>query len=302
MRADFATALDNLIAASGGRIWITSGDRDIDLQRKLWEDKLAEYGLPPDTDPDDPRAAGARAMVAPPGKSNHNRGIAADLGGDLGLAHRLAPQFGLWLPMDWEEWHIEPLGSRDDPDVDDQAYTVGPKGETVSSQQAFDDRAPDYNSILQRLVGSDVQIFTREQDPLFSELKSPILKLAPERANAPVFTTPRGGPTGIDEFMAALRDVESSGNYGAIGVPTEWGNATGAYQFLDSTWGYYKGYARAADAPPAIQDEKARLMMQEYYNQYGDWDSVAAAWYSGPGGNWSSNEVQEYVGKVKSRL
>ncbi len=58
----------------------------------------------------------------------------------------------------------------------------------------------------------------------------------------------------------------------------------------------------APPTPPEVQDQRARELMQEYYNQFGDWDSVAAAWYSGPGGNWQSGEVQEYVGKVKSRI
>ena len=53
---------------------------------------------------------------------------------------------------------------------------------------------------------------------------------------------------------------------------------------------------------PEIQDQKAREDMQRYYDEYGSWDSVAAAWYSGPGGNWQSGEVQEYVGKVNTRL
>lgn len=289
MNSDFQSKLDNLIAASGGRIWLVSGDRDSETQAALWADAVEKYG------PDE-----ARNWVAPPGHSNHEKGIAADLGGDLNLAHQLAPQFGLYFPMDWEEWHIEPVGSREQSSAD--SYTIGPKGEQVQTGASMTTHAPDYNAILRSLIGGGVEIFTPQQDPMFAEMKAPTLKLSPQRAQAPVFTTSRGGPDGIDAFMAALRDVESSGNYGAIGVPTDWGNATGAYQFLDSTWGYYKGYARAADAPPEIQDEKARQLMQEYYNQFGSWDDVAAAWYSGPGGNFQSAEVQEYVGKVRSRL
>lgn len=112
--ASFAHRLRQLVQASGGRITITSGHRSVERQQQLWDAAVKKYGSP----------QAARKWVAPPGKSNHNRGIAADLGGDLALAKRLAPQFGLYMPMGHEPWHIEPAGSRSKSAP--QAYTPPP--------------------------------------------------------------------------------------------------------------------------------------------------------------------------------
>jgi hypothetical protein len=99
---NFDTALNKLIAASGGRVQMRSGYRSVEEQTRLWNDALKKYGSP----------EAARKWVAPPGKSNHNRGLAADLSGDLKWAHANAPKFGLYFPMEWEPWHIELNGSR----------------------------------------------------------------------------------------------------------------------------------------------------------------------------------------------
>lgn len=112
--ADFAAKMNALIAASGGRIRIVSHVRSHEQQQQLWNQALKKYGSP----------EAARRWVAPPGHSNHERGLAVDLGGDLGLAHKLAPQFGLVAPMAWEDWHFEPVGLRDNPN----AYTTAPPG------------------------------------------------------------------------------------------------------------------------------------------------------------------------------
>lgn len=99
---DFQQRLDTLIAASGGRLSITSGYRSPERQAELFAAAVKKYGS----------EAAARKWVAPPGKSRHGMGIAADLGGDLAWAHKNAQRFGLYFPMSWENWHIEPLGSR----------------------------------------------------------------------------------------------------------------------------------------------------------------------------------------------
>lgn len=98
----FESKLMALVAASGGRLKIKSGYRSTARQSALWNAALAEYGS----------AAKARKWVAPPGKSNHEKGQAADLGGDLKWAHANAARFGLHFPMKHEAWHVEPVGLR----------------------------------------------------------------------------------------------------------------------------------------------------------------------------------------------
>ena len=69
---------------------------------------------------------------------------------------------------------------------------------------------------------------------------------------APRVACNTGGSIGV--ILATIRTLESGGNYQASGVGS---SASGAYQFLDTTWSDYRGYPRAADAPPAVQDTKA---------------------------------------------
>jgi hypothetical protein len=92
-------AVDELLAAGGGRIWLGSGYRTPERQVELWEDALARYG--------DPELADD--WVARPGTSMHERGLAVDLGGDAEHAWNLVHELGLPLvrPMSWEPWHFE---------------------------------------------------------------------------------------------------------------------------------------------------------------------------------------------------
>lgn len=97
----------------------------------------------------------------------------------------------------------------------------------------------------------------------------------------------------IENLAAAIRSVESGGNYRAQGVQTRYGRATGAYQFIDSTWGKYAGYAHASDAPPEIQDRKALAAMRGMYAEFKSrkpelsdqavFRLIAIAWHAGMG-------------------
>lgn len=127
LQPDFAFRLNQMIQASHGALYITSGYRDDALQAKLYADAIKKYGSP----------EAASKWVAPPGHSNHNRGLAADLGGDMAVAHQLAPMFGLYFPMSWENWHVEPISTSDPthPGNDPLAYTTSPFGDVNPTQQ-----------------------------------------------------------------------------------------------------------------------------------------------------------------------
>ena len=85
-------------------------------------------------------------------------------------------------------------------------------------------------------------------------------------------------------FVEAIRQHESGGNYTAY---NSGGGASGAYQFIQSTWSNAAkaaGYAQYASmpagaAPPAVQDAVAESMASGYYQHYGNWRDSAEAWY-----------------------
>lgn len=90
----------------------------------------------------------------------------------------------------------------------------------------------------------------------------------------------------LGAFMEAIRGIESSGDYTATGPPGSYGVARGAYQILDSNWGGWAAEAGVGGAnwkDPAAQDTVAAYKMNQYYEKYGDWRLVAAAWFAGSG-------------------
>lgn len=107
MDSEFSRRLQSLITASAGRVGVGSGYRSVEEQAALWNDAVRTYGS----------EDAARNYVAPPGSSNHNHGVAADLwyadDNAIEWAHANASRYGLLFPMSWENWHIEPIGVRD---------------------------------------------------------------------------------------------------------------------------------------------------------------------------------------------
>lgn len=87
-------------------ITINSGYRSPERQAELYKEAVAKYGSD----------EAARKWVAPPGRSNHNHGNAADIGfADDTVrkyVHDNAARYGLAFPMGHEPWHIETADAR----------------------------------------------------------------------------------------------------------------------------------------------------------------------------------------------
>lgn len=74
-----------------------------------------------------------------------------------------------------------------------------------------------------------------------------------------------------DDVWYRLRVCESGNNYANRNNSTY----RGAYQISFSTWGGYGGYSDPADAPPAVQDAKAKLIQAS--QGWGAWGGCASS-------------------------
>lgn len=100
----------------------------------------------------------------------------------------------------------------------------------------------------------------------------------PPPVNSQSGFTPTQQPT-LDpqQLTYLIRQAESSGNYGALNPHS---SASGAYQYTDSTWNGYGGYAKAALAPPAVQDRRFQQDLHHSLKKYnGDVFKVIASHY-----------------------
>ncbi len=102
-------------------------------------------------------------------------------------------------------------------------------------------------------------------------IAAPTTTVAPAPQNVIVF------PSQIANILATIRYVESRGNYAA---PLNKGRASGAYQFITSTWNNYGGYSEAYLAPPEVQDERAAADVNRFLDQWdNDVSMIPVMWY-----------------------
>lgn len=79
-------------------VYITSGFRSVQEQQKIWDETPVER---------------RGKYVAAPGRSRHQYGLAADIKGFiLYLSNKDLEPYGIYKPMSYERWHIEPIETR----------------------------------------------------------------------------------------------------------------------------------------------------------------------------------------------
>lgn len=201
LNGDFASRLHQMVAESGGRITLVSGYRSPQRQAQLWADALAKYGS----------AAEARKWVAPPEGavdgakgSMHTKGLAVDLGGDLQLAHLLAPKYGLYFPMSWEPWHVQPVGYS----TDSSSLTAQPEDGMASQTDHVD-------KIFQGLM-SDLGAADTSTAGEYANTGA-----ASSTANTGEFSSPtlgEGSTTGLGTMPTATADTGEAGMSGATQI------------------------------------------------------------------------------------
>jgi len=110
MLADRFARLQKAVEAHGGMLYIYSGARHPRQQAQMLQDAVGKYGSVQE----------AKKHVALPGKSDHDPGagvalglgdgaIGVDVRGDLAIAHKLAPHFGLEFNKK-TPWHMNLAG------------------------------------------------------------------------------------------------------------------------------------------------------------------------------------------------
>lgn len=145
--ADFASRMAAMLKDAPQGVSIFSGYRSPERQQELWQNAVRKYGS----------EAAARKWVAPPGKSMHNQGTAADLGFNGGAfgsmpedarrwLHENAPRYGLKFPLGHEPWHIEKQETRGGSPFTDPrrnfARNLRPNMNRKSFEPAMRDRGP----------------------------------------------------------------------------------------------------------------------------------------------------------------
>lgn len=110
----------------------------------------------------------------------------------------------------------------------------------------------------------------------------------------------------IEQFMAAIRQVETGGEADPYNAEAMDGYGFGAYQISYENWDNWcatAGLETPAEWTPENQDKVARNQMLMLYETYGNWHDVAIAWNGGDGAvgqGWGSTEG--YAAKVEKAI
>ena len=81
----------------------------------------------------------------------------------------------------------------------------------------------------------------------------------------------------VDIVLATIRTLESANQYG---IGPNKARASGAYQYIPSTWNNYGGFSDAFLAPPEVQDPRARADVEYFLQRFnGNVSMIPVMWY-----------------------
>lgn len=117
-------------------------------------------------------------------------------------------------------------------------------------------------------------------------------------------SSPYAGNDPVGQAMASITNIESGGNYEAVGPETDSGDrAYGRYQIMGANipeWSKEAlGRSITVDeflANPQIQDQITRHQMTKSYEKYGNLDDVASVWFTGRPVAQAGLEVKDVLG------
>lgn len=135
----FRERLEQLIAASGGRISIDGGFRSSAQQATLFKSRYTRTNEKTGIFWNGSywKNTSGEAPVAPPGMSMHEIGLAADMKGDMQWLQQNAARFGLktFADVNNEPWHVQPLEL---PNSRRQYEASGSPWGTIAGAEPFD--------------------------------------------------------------------------------------------------------------------------------------------------------------------
>lgn len=273
----FQSLIDTLLSIPEMKgAYVYSGYRNNAHQNGLFQAKLRKTGG---------NVEKARHWVAPPGHSNHNHAIAADIGfnapgqrtwlRNASKSGELA-KMGLQLRMSHEGWHVEPLNATGD------NYDFFNEGKDAIDQDTSLPRPLIEKWGPARTVGYHPQQASTMQNPY-----SDIIKQAAAQYGVPA------------ELLTRMMSKESSGNPNAVSKK----GAVGLIQLMPDA-AREVGVTDRSDPKQNIFG--AAQYLRKKYDAFGNWKYATAAYNAGEAGinragdpsNWPT-ETQNYVARIK---
>lgn len=210
--------------SQGFSITINSGYRSPEQQAAIMADHFTQYGFSEedaarfraDVETYGPIAAGQRwedrinqtnmrSWIALPGSSNHQRGLAADLGygsdAARSWAHANAANYGLHFRLDHEPWHIEPANiSAAMISASTQPNAASTEAASADANRTEDER----NSRISRMLSdaSEPPDGGSDRGALVDKVVEPAISNALADGNA------RRLDAAVDDFVNSLTDQQ----------------------------------------------------------------------------------------------